>query len=492
MKNDQQQHHNSTKQPPKVLIAGAGLGGLTLAILLEKAQVPYEVYERVVEVKNMGTSNSLGWNIAALFKQIGIYDEFVSISKPALSVDTYNEDRKLEFSMTFKPAVEMSGSEGYFVTRSALYDLLLRQIPCEKIHFGKRIVSTKQDHIGVRVHFADNTIAEGDILVGADGAYSAVRQNFYQQLKRENKLPLSDNSASPFNCVCLVGQTAPLDPAKFPEVLKPHCLINDVVSADKPYSWVAMTMKDNIYCWTVIKYLNKTSSRDDDAFREAEWGAIAAEAMCQEVRHFPIPGGVNNDLTLGDLIDMTPNASKVIPEEKVFETWYSGRVVLLGDASGAGAVNAMHDAVALANWISVLDSPSTKDTERIFKEYRDERYPAVIAAYNAGQTLTKVSGKGWVAWVVRKIAKNMPVWLHNMAAKTVTQHRPQVSFLPLVKDEGASPPKYQPSLVKTLAIHQARAGSASVFASATTSATTSATSSTYTLNNQTPSISMKT
>jgi 2-polyprenyl-6-methoxyphenol hydroxylase-like FAD-dependent oxidoreductase len=39
---------------PKVLIAGAGLGGLTLGMLLHKANIPFEIYERAAEVKPLG------------------------------------------------------------------------------------------------------------------------------------------------------------------------------------------------------------------------------------------------------------------------------------------------------------------------------------------------------------------------------------------------------------------------------------------------------
>lgn len=54
--------------------------------------------------------------------------------------------------------------------------------------------------------------------------------------------------------------------------------------------------------------------------------------MCKEVRDFPVPGG-NGQLVLGDLIDRTPKEyiSKVMLEEKLFDTWYGGRTVLLGD-----------------------------------------------------------------------------------------------------------------------------------------------------------------
>lgn len=92
------------------------------------------------------------------------------------------------------------------------------------------------------------------------------------------------------------------------------------------------TTKSNTLCYTVVLYLDKESSKENDSFRNSEWGAEAAEAMCNEVRDFPIPGG-NGTLTLGDLIDNTPKSqiSKVMLEEKVFDTWYGARTVLIGD-----------------------------------------------------------------------------------------------------------------------------------------------------------------
>lgn len=84
----------------------------------------------------------------------------------------------------------------------------------------------------------------------------------------------------------------------------------------------------------VIRFLDKESSKDDQSFRIDEWGPEATEAMCKEVRTFKVPGGKDDKvLTIGDYIDRTPKdlISKVMLEEKVYETWYSGRAVLLGD-----------------------------------------------------------------------------------------------------------------------------------------------------------------
>lgn len=85
----------------------------------------------------------------------------------------------------------------------------------------------------------------------------------------------------------------------------------------------------------VIQYLTKSSSKSDDKFCNSEWGPEATEAMCNEVRQFKVPGKDGKVLTLGDYIDRTPKELivKVMLEEKVFDTWYCNRTVLLGDGN---------------------------------------------------------------------------------------------------------------------------------------------------------------
>ena len=91
---------------------------------------------------------------------------------------------------------------------------------------------------------------------------------------------------------------------------------------------------DNRICWVVIEYHNQELSKESESFRKSEWGQEAVESMCDLVRDFPIPvGPEGSELTLGHLIDRTPKEliSKVMLEEKVFDTWYHGRTVLMGD-----------------------------------------------------------------------------------------------------------------------------------------------------------------
>ncbi|KAG0204437.1 hypothetical protein BGX28_003619 [Mortierella sp. GBA30] len=438
---------------PKVLVVGAGIAGLTLAILLDKAKVPYDIYERSAEVRRL----------APLFKQIGIYEEFVSKSKPCKSIDVFDERRESSFVLDFSPVREMSGFEGYIIPRHALYELLLKQVPPERIHRGKRVLSMMQNENGVMIRFSDGTSADGDILVGADGAHSAVRQSLYKQIQKVGKLPSTDSEALPYSCVCLAANSSTLDIEKFPELKDPMCRFNNIVAQDRPYSWLTWTASNSTMCWGVIQYLDKESSKENDGFRNSEWGTEATETMCNDVRGFPIPGG-DGALTLGDLIDNTPKdqITKAVLEEKVFDTWYHGRTVLIGDAchkihpaGGQGALLAFHDAIALANWINVLPSTSLQDIEMIFKEYRQERLPPAQASYANGQMMASISARSIKSIIFRRLCKVMPSWCWRLLHRKYAANRPQVAFLPLVQDTGSVKPTYQVSLHKTLELLEA-------------------------------------
>lgn len=101
---------------------------------------------------------------------------------------------------------------------------------------------------------------------------------------------------------------------------------------------MTFTTRQNTICWMVIRILDKVSSKTHGSFRNTEWGPESAQTMCEEVKDFPLkplPG-----VTLGDLIKETDKnlISKVMLEQKLFETWYGKRVVLIGDGKIREAV----------------------------------------------------------------------------------------------------------------------------------------------------------
>jgi 2-polyprenyl-6-methoxyphenol hydroxylase-like FAD-dependent oxidoreductase len=62
-----------------------------------------------------------------------------------------------------------------------------------------------------------------------------------------------------------------------------------------------------------------------------------------------------------------------------------------------GGITAIHDAVTLANWLSTLRLAEPEDVERVFLEYRAERYPVAKEAYKSSQMFTYNLGKVMVA-----------------------------------------------------------------------------------------------
>ncbi|KAG0050216.1 hypothetical protein BGZ83_005018 [Gryganskiella cystojenkinii] len=453
---------SSTVSRPRVVIVGAGLGGLTLGLLLERADIPYTIVERTPVVKPLGSALALGDNVAPLFKQLGIYDDLIDASVVLNKIVVRDKHANPDYAVDFSPSAALGGAPQRIISRPAIFNILFHRIPRGKILFNKRVLSVQTDEKGVRVICADKSEYEADIVVGADGANSAVRQTMYKELQEQGRLPPADAEPLPYSCMCLVGQTTPLDSQVFPEVKEEECQSNRMVGVDNMFTWTTFTTRYKTICWMVVLFLDKTTIKVHDTIRTSEWGPEAAAAMSKQVRDFPIANGPPGS-TLGTLLDLTPKEliSKVTLEEKVFKTWYSRRTVLLGDAShkaipygGSGAATAMQDAVCLANWINVLPSTDEKELETMFKDYVQERYPVALEVFHKSQLYAAACSKNFKGAMARYIQKRIPRWLWISILKKSAKNRPQISFLPLVQDHGKYPPAPQPSLTRTLEILQ--------------------------------------
>ncbi|KAF9083821.1 hypothetical protein BGX23_011097 [Mortierella sp. AD031] len=410
---------------PTVLIAGGGLGGLMLGALLEKASILYIV------LSEHGLSNL--W--------LGIEDEFIALGRKSLKFVLEREKKGPLATVDYSSQIDYTGYHSYIASRPVVYDILLRLAPSDKILFGKRVLTITEKDDRVTIQTADDFIYEGDILVGADGAYSAVRQRLYERLKKEGKLPESDQEEPPFTSTCLAGQSKPLDPAEFPE-FKGTSHIN-TLGKGKSYSvpnmhfgFLRVPTAQNTICWTVTHHLDEVSSKaaEEHRFKElqnSEWGPHGAQTMCNEARHFPIKLG-GKTLTMGDLYDWTPKEqiSKVMLEEKVFQTWHSGRVVM-----------AIHGAVVLANLLYALPSNTAVEIERIFAAYKAERIGPTTEVFKSSRLMSKVSENGYVGALLLFVMRRLPAWIINIATRRMIRIRLTVGFLPKVENKGSIPPR---------------------------------------------------
>ncbi|KAF9098326.1 hypothetical protein BGX29_007676 [Mortierella sp. GBA35] len=429
----------ATTEHPMVLIVGAGLAGLMFGLLLHKGGVPVEIFERAKEVKSLG-----------------IYEEFVKLGKHVSAIQVCNEQRQVEYKIDFSGQDVTFGAVGYIISRPLLYDLLLRQFPKDRLHLGTKIASIDQDQYGVSIASMEGAIYTGDILVGADGAYSAVRNELYKKMKDEGRLPYEDTLPLPFSTMSVLGQTRPLTESEFPDLAMTECQFRNTLGDNKPYSWSTFTTKQNTVCWGVMRYLDETASKEDEHFEQSEWSHESAETMSEQVRDFSVISGGERPLTVGDLIDWTPKEqiSVVMFEEKVFNTWFDGRTALIGDAchkfnpsGGVGAVNAMHDAIVLANYIHALPpKPTAEEITTAFMAYKDERFSFVQEAAGSSRVFKTMTGSDFSAKVIRFITKRLPVWVMRYVQVRANRNRLQVYFLPRADDTGTVRPAPQPSL----------------------------------------------
>ncbi|KAG0076310.1 hypothetical protein BGZ90_008872 [Linnemannia elongata] len=430
---------------PKIMIVGAGLGGLTLAILLERmGDVEYEIFERSPTLKPYGAGMIIGPNILPVFEQLGLLDEITRVSFPRKSMDIYKEDLTLISSMLQGELKENIGYDSLLFSRPHLHRLLLSKVPPEKIKYGKKVLSVGQSEYGVLLRCSDKSVHEGDILVGADGAYSAVRQSMYERLLKEKKLPKIDTQSLNVGYTCMVGTTTPQDPEVY-NVLKDDFSHFAVVIADgKPHSWTIITVPGNRIAWGVVIQLSPEEK--DAAFRNSEWGPESLGATITQVEHHKIPYGG----TLGDLINATPREliSKVYLEEKLFETWNHNRICLIGDAchkmlpsAGQGAINAMQDAVVLANCIYEMKSSSHDEIKAALKDYKKQRYA------HAKQQVENSNAAGKILYGQNRLEKFMRkavlAWLPKSFEKSnltkAGSYRPQASFIPQAPVRGTVP-----------------------------------------------------
>jgi 2-polyprenyl-6-methoxyphenol hydroxylase-like FAD-dependent oxidoreductase len=177
--NEQNRTSYPLPQKTKVLIIGAGIGGLATAIALRRAGFEVEVYEEALALRGIGAGISLWSNATAVLEQLGLLEAAVEKSAILTALKVKNESGKL----LMRADVSKYAPPSICIHRADLIDLLRRNCPSETLRLGKAFERFEQTESGVTAFFADGTSAHGDILIGADGINSRVRA----QIKGEAK-----------------------------------------------------------------------------------------------------------------------------------------------------------------------------------------------------------------------------------------------------------------------------------------------------------------
>jgi salicylate hydroxylase len=165
----------------KVLIAGAGIGGLTAALAALRGGCDVEVYEQAPELKEVGAGLQLSANGTRALYQLGVGEELKALSCEATGkeIRLWNTGETWKLFDLGSVSVERYGFPYLTVYRPDLLDVLARAVRRHKpdaIHLGSKALGFVQHADRVELRLDDGASDAGDTLIGADGVHSMVRQ----------------------------------------------------------------------------------------------------------------------------------------------------------------------------------------------------------------------------------------------------------------------------------------------------------------------------
>lgn len=165
----------------KVIIIGAGIGGLTAAIAMAQAGYRVEVYDRVQQLRPVGAGISLWSNGVKVLNRLGLGDQVAAIGGCMNTMEYRNHrDEQLNY-IDLHPLFEQVGQRPYPVARADLQRILLRACGPDRVRLGMTCTEIEQDASSATAIFANGHRATGDLIIGADGARSTLRNQVLGQ-----------------------------------------------------------------------------------------------------------------------------------------------------------------------------------------------------------------------------------------------------------------------------------------------------------------------
>ena len=335
----------------RVAIIGAGIGGLALGLALREHGVAAEVFEQAPALAELGAAVGVGGNATRLLRRMGLLEELEAVATVPTEL-VYRRWRTGERIAahpvrdgdTYSKRV---GAPWLGIHRAEYQRILGTAYGSAGLHLEHRLVDLVQEPDAVTLTFANGRSAQADLVVGADGVRSAVRQwvsdgddivysgtsGFRGIFARDDVPSLPDPEALQF----WMGPDAHLLHYAIGSDAEE---INLLAVVEGPRSWDAAD-----------RWLTEVEP-DDVLARFSGWHPAATEMVAAAA----------------------PAVRWGLFVVQPLLHWYRGRVVLLGDAAhamlphhGQGANTTLEDAFTLAG---VLAEARAGDLEPVLAEYQ--------------------------------------------------------------------------------------------------------------------------
>jgi 2-polyprenyl-6-methoxyphenol hydroxylase-like FAD-dependent oxidoreductase len=170
----------------KAIIIGAGIGGLTTALFLHKQGIEFEIYEAAPMIQDLGVGINLMPNAMATFDEIGMLPSIESAGvapselyyRTSQGMTAWTELRGRDAGLSY-PQVSIHRGR----LQRLLYTEVVARTSMERVHTDRKFNSYREVAGGVEATFVstagDQILANGDVLIGADGINSALRASLY-------------------------------------------------------------------------------------------------------------------------------------------------------------------------------------------------------------------------------------------------------------------------------------------------------------------------
>ncbi|WP_417220367.1 flavin-dependent oxidoreductase [Achromobacter spanius] len=353
----------------QIVIAGAGIGGLTLALMLHRRGIDCRVYESAQELRPLGVGINLLPHAVSELEQLGLMP---ALAERAIETSQLHYYNKLGQPIWREPRGLQAGYPlPQFSVHRGEFQMMLAQAVRERLGEGAIVTgmvleSAEQDASGATAVFrrrADGTAhrVRGDILVGADGIHSALRRQLHpvgdEPRFSGRMLWRAVTEAPPYldgRSMFMAGhqdQKFVCYPISEPMRRQGRSLINWIAELSVPDAELPATD------WN--RQVDKSVFAD--RFADWRWDWIDIPAIidgAEAIYEFP-------------LVDRDP-----LPR------WTRGRVTLLGDAAhpmypigSNGSAQAILDARCLSDGLAQAVGGSARTLDIALLEYEAERLP---------------------------------------------------------------------------------------------------------------------
>lgn len=331
----------------KILIAGAGIGGLAAALSLHQKGFKVQVFEAVESLQPLGVGINLMPHASGALHRLGLGE---ALDEMAIRTRAIEYRTRFGHLIQSDPRSVEAGFEypQYSVHRGELQFLLLETVRARlgqnSVVSGKAVSGFSQDERQVRVNFSDGTAVEGDLLIGADGFRSNVRQQLHP----------GEGPAHYEGTMMWRGANlqAPFADGRTMFIAGDH----DVKFVCYPISSRAAREGKALINWVAeIRHAQPRAAEEADWTREGDRDFIAAYLRF----HMP-------DIDIPVLLKGTQKITQYpMIDRDPLPWWTEGRVTLLGDAAhpmypiGAnGASQAILDGQSLAEALAEHPGPA--------------------------------------------------------------------------------------------------------------------------------------